>query len=404
MTVYKRLKRLPDDAPISDKKAAFRFVRDRRDHLIATIESTASIELFKVLEQGGKLDPKKGKRQVTKYKISHLPFLEAKREAARLMKEEPGRIKNSPALAREVAAITIADDYALNRAEMEAVERQRAELKAEARKRADDPHARELANEKALGRLADRFNEVWEDEGLTTLERRLRVVDVLEKFTERLLAPEKRKRRAPKAQDVIRESLKLARQKIKDSEEKQASESISTNIELPQAQSYQQDKGPLGTVKRTQKGDFSPYPKQGEMPSEPVTEAGVTIEEKNTDTSLVTSPIIQKQGNKTAPPTASPAPISAEDEMKAANNNAMQTELPHESQAEPCESNTVASVKMFITRTERQQLADLGYSREAIDRMRPEEGAQIIEQGRTARAAPIEPPSDDLTWEEIPLL
>ena len=71
------------------------------------------------------------------------------------------------------------------------------------------------------------------------------------------------------------------------------------------------------------------------------------------------------------------------------------------SQPEPAK---VASVKMFITRAERQQLLDLGYSREAIDRMRPDEGAQIIEQGRTARAAPIEPPSDDLTWEDIPLL
>lgn len=42
-----------------------------------------------------------------------------------------------------------------------------------------------------------------------------------------------------------------------------------------------------------------------------------------------------------------------------------------------------AQVKMMLTRDDRQQLADLGYSRSDIDSIKPDEGQRIIEEGRT---------------------
>jgi len=56
--------------------------------------------------------------------------------------------------------------------------------------------------------------------------------------------------------------------------------------------------------------------------------------------------------------------------------------------AKQAEEPKSAQVKMLLTRDDRQQLADLGYSKAEVDGMTPQGGAEIIASGRTKATAP----------------
>lgn len=101
------------------------------------------------------------------------------------------------------------------------------------------------------------------------------------------------------------------------------------------------------------------------------------------------------------PPEA--VPVRAEIDRQAAE---LQAELREDWGADadfnikvpPQSPEATASVKMFITRDEKQQMLDLGYKREAIDRMTPEEAQRILNAGATppeVEPAPVLHPLGD---------
>jgi hypothetical protein len=135
--IYKRIKRMPDEANLTKSEIvqAKQFVRRRVEKLLATIERTLSIELLKRTEKGGKINPKNGHRLFSKYRVTHVPFLEAKRLAAKIMQDGRygGKNVSSPGLAREIAAKVIGSKYMLENASAAIQDEHRAMLEQKAK-------------------------------------------------------------------------------------------------------------------------------------------------------------------------------------------------------------------------------------------------------------------------------
>jgi hypothetical protein len=172
--IYKRMQRLPDDATVSDETQAKQFVRRRIDKLLRTIEQTLSIPLVEVIERGGQINPKTKKRLGAKYRVTHLPFLEAKREAERIYADGQyqGEKILSPGRAREAAARIIGNKYLLAQAseKIQAERRAQIERRGEVKRQADDAHAAQISFEKWLQKKAAGVFQKMLDEGFTRAE------------------------------------------------------------------------------------------------------------------------------------------------------------------------------------------------------------------------------------------
>jgi hypothetical protein len=246
LTIYKRLKKLPDDASVSDCKQAQRFVRDRIKKLLRTIDNTVTVPIVEIKERGGQINPKTGKHLGTKYQITHSPFLEAKREAARLMQN---REVASPGLAREIAAKLVAADYVLPREQAEV----KQEHRARAARLASDAVAAQVSFEKKMKKWAEAVAQKMFDEGYTRAE-------IMNYFCQ--------------------QSAKLAefgQKKLKH----HSSEAIHLEEDTGENSEF------MGTVERSHSEPYPPYPLNGE-------------ESKHTDSSHVSSFPYMKRGNNSS--------------------------------------------------------------------------------------------------------
>jgi hypothetical protein len=177
LTIYKRLKRIPEGADVSDRKQAERFVRDRIKKLLRTISDTLSVSLVEIVERGGQINPKTGRHLGTKYRITHLPFLETRREAERLLNDKE---VVSPGQAREIAARTIAVKYCLAIEEAQEKEHHRSE----ARRLANDAFALQVSFEKWAKHRAESLWRKMFDEGYTRAEIQIYFRDLGERIAE----------------------------------------------------------------------------------------------------------------------------------------------------------------------------------------------------------------------------
>jgi len=163
LTIYKRLRRISDDACVPDRKQAERFVRDRIKKLLRTVDNTLSVPLVEIVERGGQINPKTGRRLGTNYRLTHQPFLEARRETERLLANKEVA---SPGQAREMAVRSVAARYCLADQEANVKEQRRAE----AQRLSSDAVSTQVSFEKWAEKRAEVLWQKMFDEGYTRIE------------------------------------------------------------------------------------------------------------------------------------------------------------------------------------------------------------------------------------------
>ena len=173
---YKRMMSLPDDADLSDKRKARRFVRERLEIFEAETSRKLSIKLIEVVQKGGKYDAEKEIRLNTLYRVAHKPFLDARRLANKILqvgKHEDEQVK-SPGRAREIAAQVVGDYYMLANAKEEVKAEREAELRqrAESRKKAAAKDSTALKTDmlKYIGKKAEEYYQTLYAEDLAHIQ------------------------------------------------------------------------------------------------------------------------------------------------------------------------------------------------------------------------------------------